>query len=354
MKVAIIIPSLGHFGPIIAVKNLVKSLSVQGVTVDVFYLNSSQGLVVDIPSPIKINFFTKFDFNKYDFINTHGLKPDMYVRFHKRCISTNIISSMHNYMGEDLRMLHGNIKGSLLTFLWRFCLRSSQALIVSSQSMKDYYKVLAKRHVKCYILEYGVEDRSINSIPDKDFKIIQKMKSQYRLIGSVGVMIKRKGYIQLIDFLKINQLYALVIIGSGPEMNSFLRLVKSNNLYDRVFLPGYKERPTDYYRYFDIYAMTSYSEGCSLAMLEALSKGLPILCSNIKNHRDCFKYDEVGFFKLDDIDSLLNAIKGVENNYKKLSIASRKAYKERYSFKATSGKYMKILNKANTLKGGSV
>lgn len=38
---------------------------------------------------------------------------------------------------------------------------------------------------------------------------------------------------------------------------------------DRFILLGFKDNSIDYYKYFDIYAMTSYSEGFGLAMLES-------------------------------------------------------------------------------------
>ena len=74
--------------------------------------------------------------------------------------------------------------------------------------------------------------------------------------------------------------------------------------------------------------MSSYSEGFGLAMVEAALVHKPIVCSDIPSFHEIFEENEVAFFELDNIDSLLTAIKKINNDlnsYSKLSY--NKAYK---------------------------
>ena len=52
----------------------------------------------------------------------------------------------------------------------------------------------------------------------------------------------------------------------------------------------------------------SYSEGFSLAMLEAGTIGSSVVCSDIPAFNLPFSRNEVSFFKLNDIKSLQNAV----------------------------------------------
>ena len=79
MKIAYILPSLRNQGPIIVVKNIVDYLVEQGIEIDVFYFD-------DFPSAMyfncpveKITMKAPIDFEKYDIIHSHCLRPDMYV-----------------------------------------------------------------------------------------------------------------------------------------------------------------------------------------------------------------------------------------------------------------------------------
>ena len=79
MKIAYILPSLRNQGPVIVVKNIVDYLVEWGVEIDVFYFD-------DFPSAMyfncpvkKISMKTCIDFEQYDIVHSHCLRPDIYV-----------------------------------------------------------------------------------------------------------------------------------------------------------------------------------------------------------------------------------------------------------------------------------
>ena len=55
--------------------------------------------------------------------------------------------------------------------------------------------------------------------------------------------------------------------------------------------------------------MPSRSEGFPLALLEAMMFYKPIVCSDISIFREIFTQGEAALFKLEDINSLISAIK---------------------------------------------
>ena len=49
----------------------------------------------------------------------------------------------------------------------------------------------------------------------------------------------------------------------------------------QVRWPGWVDRPADYYRLFDVFALTSYTEGIPLSLLEAMASGVAPVVSDV-------------------------------------------------------------------------
>jgi glycosyltransferase involved in cell wall biosynthesis len=73
----------------------------------------------------------------------------------------------------------------------------------------------------------------------------------------------------------------LVMVGDGPERENLERLVKElRNIGHSVHFTGYQPQPTRYINLFDVFLLTSLSEGTSMTLLEAMSAGKPCIVSN--------------------------------------------------------------------------
>ena len=86
MKIAFILPSLKNQGPIIVAKDIIEGLINIVEQIDVYYFDKGEGEAeVNFSCDTHlISFYEKIDFNKYDVIHTHMLRPDMYVWFHRK------------------------------------------------------------------------------------------------------------------------------------------------------------------------------------------------------------------------------------------------------------------------------
>lgn len=349
MKIAFILPSLDYKGPIVAAKNLIKSLQNDVDYIEVFYFNDIINLDLGVKTT-KISFLNKVNLDKFDIINSYMAKSDLYTAiFFKN--DNRVVTTMHNYFEKDLDLLYGNVKSFIYKNLWKYALKNKKNIIVSSNDMLNYYKNLLGDSICYHRIEYGVEKKEICDIKVEHKELLSHMKEKYTILGSVGLLIKRKGYHQLIKFLSENKNYAVVIVGDGIERVNLMNEAKKYNVESRFIILGFQNNPTNYYKYFDIYMMTSYSEGCSLAMLEALSQSLPLVCSDISNHRACFSEKEVGFFELDNIKSLEEAILKVEKNIEYYKKAAYNLYKEKFSLDVMRDRhielYKRIINESN-------
>src|SRR5207248_7871987 len=65
----------------------------------------------------------------------------------------------------------------------------------------------------------------------------------------------------------------LVLVGDGPERRALQ--AAATDLGQRVVFPGFTDRPWEVHPAFDLFVMPSQNEGLPLALLDAMSCGVP-------------------------------------------------------------------------------
>ena len=126
------------------------------------------------------------------------------------------------------------------------------------------------------------------------------------VIGTIGRIEKIKGYDLLIyafaallkkisnDQLKKKSLQ-LCIVGDGSDRTKLEKLAKSLNISSQILFTGIRFDYYKFYPLFDCFVLSSYSEGMSIALLEAISFGLPIITTNRLIEHDVIKHKKHGF-----------------------------------------------------------
>jgi glycosyltransferase involved in cell wall biosynthesis len=77
----------------------------------------------------------------------------------------------------------------------------------------------------------------------------------------------------------------LILIGEGPERPSLEAQVDRLGLRDAVAMPGARDDPSEALREADLFVLPSREEGMSVALLEAMAMGLPLVASAIPGNR---------------------------------------------------------------------
>jgi phosphatidyl-myo-inositol dimannoside synthase len=137
----------------------------------------------------------------------------------------------------------------------------------------------------------------------------------------VGRLIEHKGQRHLIKVVKrlIDEGIDLTLdlVGTGDSLDQYTSLTEKLELTDRVRFLGYipRERISEQYTKADVFVLPSYNEGMSLALLEAMSAGLPILVTKDIGGSELIIDGENGYtFTLGDINDLANHIRMLVND----------------------------------------
>lgn len=131
------------------------------------------------------------------------------------------------------------------------------------------------------------------------------------MLLSVGELIVRKNHQILIRALSRikNKNIICFIAGSGPLLNDLQDLVNSLGLQDRVFLLGRREDISELLACTDIYVHPAKREGLSVALMEAMASGLPVVCSKIRGNTDLIDDGKGGYLcDVNDINAYANAL----------------------------------------------
>lgn len=123
---------------------------------------------------------------------------------------------------------------------------------------------------------------------------------------------KGKNHLTLLEAMrKIISYYPhteLHLLGDGPEMNTIKNYIEECGLAQNVVLYGNVQDVVPVLKKCDIGVFPSEFEGCSIAILEMMASGLPIVCSSIPAFTSIFGKDEVLFFDCKNSSQLSDQI----------------------------------------------
>lgn len=162
----------------------------------------------------------------------------------------------------------------ILTPLIRRTWTRAECVVAKCESEAAMIQAVAPA-VKATIVPNGVDLRVFESGP-------RCTEGPLRLL-CVGRLIERKGHRHLLDALatltRSGVDASLELVGTGDERRRLENLVAALGLRDRVVFAGYVPREEIPRRYAaaDVFVLPSYNEGMSVATLEAMAAGLPIV-----------------------------------------------------------------------------
>ena len=123
-------------------------------------------------------------------------------------------------------------------------------------------------------------------VPVRWKKTGKKVKLPLRL-ACVGVLEPRKNQRFLLEVIKDipSDKAQLYLYGTGPDKDLLKKKVAAENLTDRVHFMGWVPSE-EIWSNVDLLLMPSLHEGAPNAVLEAMGYGVPVLASDIPEHRE--------------------------------------------------------------------
>ena len=115
------------------------------------------------------------------------------------------------------------------------------------------------------------------------------------LLLSVGELNRNKNQSVILQAMKDLPQVHFAMAGIGPQEQSLRDLALSLGIAERVHFLGYRQDVREIFRIADVFCHPSWREGISVAILEAMASGLPVVASDIRGNRDLIVAGKGGF-----------------------------------------------------------
>lgn len=342
MDVLFVVPALRNKGPVLVCRTLIENLLIAGHYCEIWYFDEEKDF--DFPCAMRrINFFSRQkNISKFDVVHTHGIRPDAWIYLQRKMgFGGKSISTMHNYMNEDLRYQYNGLVSFFASIVWSYFLKFHSGVAVLSQHAADYYRDRLKC-ISIYVVNNGVNKASTELIDDGDMLLINKLREKFFILGACAQVTRRKGLEQIIDLLKVKKSAAFVIVGNGKDLELLKSRARDNRVMERCLFLGYRSHAVAYIKNFDAVTLPSRSEGFPLSLIEAMAEGRAALISDLPVFMECINSNSAAIFKLDDENSLANAYEYLVENRVTISTNAYTQFETKFTGKVMAENYIKI------------
>lgn len=226
---------------------------------------------------------------KFDIVHTHGYFADIIGSVTSHLHNIPHIATCHGFISNDINL---KIYSMLDKLSLRFC---DRIIAVSDQ-------------IRMELLGDGIRESNIitianaveNSLGEDEIAALRIEKRRQLaiskgeiIIGYVGRLSGEKGIEYLIKAGAIlrgkNKSFKICIIGDGKERKELEKVSSKMGLEDFILFTGFLSDVERWYPAFDVFVLPSLTEGTPMALLEAMSHGLPVIASKVGGVPDIVK-----------------------------------------------------------------
>jgi glycosyltransferase involved in cell wall biosynthesis len=181
-------------------------------------------------------------------------------------------------------------------------LRGADAIIAVSKSIADQ---MSDRRV--HVVYSGI--RSSDQTAQTTLRSRKSIT-----IGTACRLIEAKGVQDLIAaFSRLMEEFPdvrLKVAGDGTHKDFLVRAAREQNVSQKVEFVGWVDNLRPVLRTWDIFAFPSYDEGLPVAILEAMSEGLPVVATMVGGIPELVEHERTGFLvSPGDVNALWTALR---------------------------------------------
>lgn len=195
-------------------------------------------------------------------------------------------------------------------FLFRSCLRGAKKILTLSERTRQE---IAQ--------EFSVSLRDIEVVPnaiDSDVFTPADDKLAVRkslglpehdvLFGTVASLHSVKNHKVIIRALALLTSRRVrpkaVFVGDGAAREELEKYAREQGVSDQIIFAGRRRPSVSWFQAFDVFVLASFWEGQALALLQAVSCGLPVLVSRVEGNIAVLGENHDGYFEPDDFEKL--------------------------------------------------
>ena len=187
-----------------------------------------------------------------------------------------------------------------LSRLQRWKLAASDLLVdrfvfVSQGNLRSHVENTARSGARCIVIPNGVEASAARKLGEAERDALRRslgFDGDGPICVMVGVLEERKGVLEFVRAAAVASSLApelrFAVVGDGPLREAAEALAAEHQLDHRVRFLGRRDDVLGILPAFDFFVQPSLFEGLSIAMLEALAAGLPMVTTDVDGVDEVF------------------------------------------------------------------
>jgi glycosyltransferase involved in cell wall biosynthesis len=240
-----------------------------------------------------------------DAVHTHGYRPDVIDAGVARRLGIPVVTTAHGFTGGDWR-------NRLYEYLQRRAFRRFDAVVAVSRPLRDR------------LAHAGVPPSRIHTLPNAWRRLAPALDREAArralgipqegfAVGWVGRLSNEKGPDVLVDSLPhLSSVPVTVsVIGAGTEQRSLQARAAALGVADRIRWHGAVPDADRIFTAFDVFVLSSRTEGTPVVLFEAMAAGIPIVATRVGGVPDVVSPDEGVLVGSEDSVRLARAIHDV-------------------------------------------
>ena len=233
----------------------------------------------------------------FTIIHTHSSKAGFLGRIAAMLNKTPIV--IHTIHGFAFHDYMNSFKKNIFIYLEKLSAKWTHGLVtVSNLNKKKVVDLGIAPIEKLKNIYSGIDLTLFINEKNDQFRKELNLDSNHLLLGSVGRLSNQKDPITMIEaFCIVIKRFPnahLTLVGDGELRDEILIKIDQLQLNGRVHLTGNKNDPWKIYHSLDLFIMSSIYEGLGRSITEALSCGVPVVCTSVEGVPEIVRDNKTG------------------------------------------------------------
>jgi glycosyltransferase involved in cell wall biosynthesis len=210
-----------------------------------------------------------------DLIHTHGYRPDVLIPGVAHRFGVPVVSTVHGFTGGDW-------KNNLFESVQRWSLRRFDAVVTVAQRLAHVLEASGVPGDRLHVVPNGWGETSV-ALPGGQARAELQVPSGVLNLGWVGRFGREKGADVLLEALPLLRDIPLHVtfVGDGGELSALRARAAVLGLEERVTFRGAVPNAGRLFRGFDLFVLSSRTEGTPVSLFEAMAADVPVIAAAV-------------------------------------------------------------------------
>ena len=180
---------------------------------------------------------------------------------------------------------------------WKY--RQVDCFICASEAIRQILLRDGVPQVRAVTVHEGIDFARVDAAPRAELHQEFWLPHHAPLVGNVAALVPHKGQRHLIEaaaeVLRVEPDAHFIIAGEGELRESLEHQIRQHHLEKHVLLAGFRSDVLSLHKAFDIFVMSSLTEGLGTSLLDAMACGKPVVATTAGGIPEVVRDGETGF-----------------------------------------------------------